>query len=48
MRPCEEACPVFVRELRLAVAQGLKVIACRVHWHADGRADFLGQVPVDL
>eukprot|EP00045_Choanoeca_perplexa_P003262 m.29541 g.29541 ORF g.29541 m.29541 type:complete len:78 (+) comp11953_c0_seq2:1264-1497(+) len=48
MRPCHEACPVFARELRQAVASGLKVLVYNVSFNEDGTVDWCGRLPFVL
>ena len=47
-RPNADACPSFARHLRAARDAGVRVIAQRVRWTADGRAFSEGELEVIL
>jgi len=41
-------CPVFPEEVAAAARRGLRVLACRVRWEADGCAHWEGFIPCDV
>ena len=46
-RPCKEACPVFAQEFKAAVSAGVRVMAAKVVWNANGDCVFGGLLPVE-
>lgn len=47
-RACYEACPVWAREVKLAISKGMIVLAIGINWTEKGIAQYSGVLPFDV